>query len=365
MSVSRRWWVIGLCASLGIHLGAVALTLEAEPEVQVAGGGEVRAPVLGTSGSDTIRAGTVAAELPIEPMSVQRTQPVQQSQAATVSAAKPAPANPIAPVPPLKLEHSSRGLAVRATSPDAPLEPVVRQLETAAPATSVASKSPAAPKSEPLAPDRTKAVPDTPQAQIAPLAPEPGENIAQAKPVTGKDTVEPVQQLAPKQVADLTAPAVPVPRTRPADRPLKKTADKPTQEAAEKARQRTADAKGEANGAGGRSGRTAQKGGSQRAGSGKTAGNSDVTNYPAKVQRKLNRSIRSPRAGRRGQKNVLVSFTVAASGAVSSIQISRSSGSPAHDKAALSSVKRAAPFPKIPAAAGRSSWTFTLPIMFR
>jgi protein TonB len=41
-----------------------------------------------------------------------------------------------------------------------------------------------------------------------------------------------------------------------------------------------------------------------------------------------------------------------------------SSGSPVLDKAAVETVRRAAPFPVIPEGAGRSSWPFTVPLAF-
>jgi protein TonB len=53
---------------------------------------------------------------------------------------------------------------------------------------------------------------------------------------------------------------------------------------------------------------------------------------------------------------------VAANGSVSGVRIVGSSGNPILDDAAIKTVNRAAPFPEIPADAGKSSWTFTLPL---
>jgi periplasmic protein TonB len=61
---------------------------------------------------------------------------------------------------------------------------------------------------------------------------------------------------------------------------------------------------------------------------------------------------------------VHVSFSVGANGGVSAIRIARSSGYAVLDEAALATVQRAAPFPAIPAGAGRSSWTFSVPLAF-
>ena len=56
--------------------------------------------------------------------------------------------------------------------------------------------------------------------------------------------------------------------------------------------------------------------------------------------------------------------TAPAGGGVGGVRIVRSSGSPVLDKAALETVRRAAPFPAIPESAGRSNWPFTVPLAF-
>lgn len=94
------------------------------------------------------------------------------------------------------------------------------------------------------------------------------------------------------------------------------------------------------------------------------AGNAAVSNYPGQVTSKLRRAVRSvSRGARRGaQRDVHVAFVVTANGGLGSVRISQSSGSSDLDEAALASVRRAAPFPPIPAGAGRSSWSFTVPL---
>jgi len=106
-----------------------------------------------------------------------------------------------------------------------------------------------------------------------------------------------------------------------------------------------------------RSGKTAANG----------AGNAAVSNYPGKIVRKLRRSLRYPAEARRNgiRGEVHVAFVVSKSGGAGSVRIVRSSGSPVLDRAALDTVRRAAPFPAIPPAAGRSRWAFTVPLAFR
>jgi protein TonB len=91
-------------------------------------------------------------------------------------------------------------------------------------------------------------------------------------------------------------------------------------------------------------------------------GRAEVARYPSQVINKLRNALR--RAGGRSGE-VLVRFTVLANGSVSGISIARSSGNAALDDAGVTLVRRAAPFPPIPAAAGRSSWTFDVPLAFR
>ncbi|NBN62162.1 TonB family protein [Microvirga tunisiensis] len=122
-----------------------------------------------------------------------------------------------------------------------------------------------------------------------------------------------------------------------------------------------------AGGAGGQASATALAGGAGRIGTGEAEGNAEVSNYPGLVSRALRRALYYPPSAKRRRLTgeTLVSFVVAKGGAASSIRVARSSGVPELDEAALETVRRAAPFPAIPAAARRDTWTFTIPIAFR
>ena len=87
-----------------------------------------------------------------------------------------------------------------------------------------------------------------------------------------------------------------------------------------------------------------------------------ASNYPGKVRSKLARVARSIRAKGRGE--VVVAFAVGSSGNVRSARVSRSSGVSSVDEAALQAIRKAAPFPPIPAEAGRSTWEFSIPLAF-
>jgi protein TonB len=79
-------------------------------------------------------------------------------------------------------------------------------------------------------------------------------------------------------------------------------------------------------------------------------GNAAASNYPGEVMRHLARVPR-PRAASRGA--ALVQFSIAAGGGLASVGLARSSGSSRLDRAALTVIERAAPFPAPPAGAQR------------
>ncbi|MBD8875699.1 TonB family protein [Labrenzia polysiphoniae] len=203
-------------------------------------------------------------------------------------------------------------------------------------------------------------------AQTPVVRPQPPEAIL--KPEVSE--VEP-EKVEPLETAELSenppSDAIPVPQLRP--KPLVQDLPKPTktaQKTPKKAKKAPKKQTSQA-GSGGNSNQTAQKGGAQNRGKGSAAGNAKVSNYPGKVARKLRRSLRYPSAAKRKRLsgNVHVSFSVDSSGRASGIRVSRSSGSPILDKAAIETVRRASPFPKIPPEAQRKRWAFTVPLAFR
>lgn len=95
----------------------------------------------------------------------------------------------------------------------------------------------------------------------------------------------------------------------------------------------------------------------------KEIGNATRSNYKGLVNRKLVRAkgrMQSPAKGK-----VTVVFTIEASGAISGLRVSQSSGKAAIDAIALKIVRNASPFPPIPAEAGKKSWKMTVPMMFK
>jgi len=359
--MSARFLVIAIAVSLILHLAAIALTLESRPTVEIAGGGEAVDAVLGQSPFATALAGTVeqiAASSPVEAVPVEArpidTEPLEAIPVETAEPVEPVDPRPFPAANPVTAAQAEPIQQVRATAlPDIPLDPL-GVLATARPDKAVA----------------TQAAPETAQNAPVPAA----ETPAVAETVTARavetEPLRPVEETAPPlEAVEAEVPPVPAPVAKPPAPPRQQAKTEPARAPAvvkkRKAPQKTTARTDSRAGAGGSGKTTAQKGGSQRKGRAKSAGNSDVTNYPALVHRKLLRSVRAPRGGRKARTDAVVRFTVRKNGAVAAIKLARSSGSAPFDKSVLSAVRRAAPFPPIPDAAGKSSWTFTLPVAMR
>ncbi|WP_051631283.1 energy transducer TonB family protein [Afifella pfennigii] len=88
-----------------------------------------------------------------------------------------------------------------------------------------------------------------------------------------------------------------------------------------------------------------------------------LSSYNSRVYAHLARHKRFPPGARRNG-TATVRFTLSASGNAQGLRLVAGSGDAALDEAAVAMVRRASPFPPIPAEVGRSSMTFTVPINF-
>jgi len=95
-------------------------------------------------------------------------------------------------------------------------------------------------------------------------------------------------------------------------------------------------------------------------------GDAAETDYPGSVARQLNGALTYPAEAARQQikGQARVQFVLDASGRVASVEVIGSSGSDILDRAAIETVRRAAPFPPIPPEAGRTEWPFTVTLAF-
>ncbi|KAB0677214.1 energy transducer TonB family protein [Aureimonas leprariae] len=88
-----------------------------------------------------------------------------------------------------------------------------------------------------------------------------------------------------------------------------------------------------------------------------------LTRFMSGVRAAIMRQERSV-SGQGGGRTATVSFTISASGALGGISVSKSSGDPALDAAAVAMVRRASPVGPIPAGVGRSSVQSRIPVRF-
>lgn len=216
---------------------------------------------------------------------------------------------------------------------------------------------------------------------VTEIAPEPTATPVESEAVEVAVAETPVETVEPAEQAEIAVAAAdaPLPTPRPDYVPPRKTVQENKPQPRETRKAETRQKKQRTSGSRGQDRQDAQRGsasGRQNAGEAakgrqtaraSQSGNARTSNYPGKIVSKLRRSLRYPSAAKRERLRgeAHVRFTVAQNGAVSGVRVVRSSGSPVLDKAAIETVHRAAPFPSIPADAGRSSWGFTVPLAFK
>ncbi len=207
---------------------------------------------------------------------------------------------------------------------------------------------------------------------------QPAEDIQQITTASIAPTtpVEPVDSTIPVKVANL-APAVedvveevveapPIPAPRIVRKPLEKKAKPTEKQAIEKPVEKKQPRKVASLGNGGENDAdsAAAKASGGSAGKVVSAGAGALDAYQGKVRSKLIKSVRKP-SGRYAGGEARVMFTLDARGRVLTASLSRSSGDDKVDKAVLAAVNRAAPFPPIPEGAGKSTWSFTFPLVIQ
>ncbi|UES59066.1 TonB family protein [Roseibium aggregatum] len=210
---------------------------------------------------------------------------------------------------------------------------------------------------------------------VEPAKPAPVQKpveIARVEPAAPVETVQPVdlQTEVQQPVADPLAEVTQTPNRKP--KPPVRNAEAPKVEEQEKPKKVVkAQRKGAET--------SARKGGervtSQSAKSNtngradartKDGGTRATSNYQGKVVAKLRRAKRYPREAKRQrlEGTVSVGFTISSNGAVSGIRVTRSSGHPVLDQAALDMVRRASPMPKFPGDIRVARMNMQVPVRF-
>jgi protein TonB len=348
-------WSGAALGALLLH-GAAAFALRnvevtAEPPLPLEQALEVELAPLQISTAEAVASEAVAAAQPTETLA-----PVDEAQAEMPLAAdaaglaKPEPAEPIRP------EERLEPLAPDALAPVETAEPL--RAEPAEPVQPIVSEAAEAQTGSPIVP----AQPAEPPMQA--------KEFAAAEEAINKPTpVQPVlptpaDQVEAQEVPEAEEELVPLPDTLavlPQARPaLSKPAERqiheePRREAREQAARSPEPPKRKNSAA---NSRQAEPSVESRAAKAPTV---SPAKWQAKVLARLNRFKRYPR-GARDEGTVTVSFRVSASGAVSGATVTRSSGNPDLDRAALAMVRRASPVPAPPANIGAT--TITVPVRF-
>jgi protein TonB len=377
MTCGAPRWLVAIAASVALHGAAAALILagRGDDEVMVAGGAPVSVAILGNAFEDGLAAGSRESEVAALAEIAETAEAAQPVE--------PAAAEPeiLAEVSAVEPSQAQSPLAAPATTQEpAPAEAVTAPSSTATEIAPDVPPSIAAVPVEAIEAEEAEAQPDRPAAIAAeppdetrePDAPVVAETV-EAEPAEAVEDV-PEDPLHPANVL-ASLEAVPTPSARPDYQPPARQAEAPRQERTREQPQRQA--RREAAGSGGNAQADTRRGSpdgqaqgsSAASGSGQqasAAGNAAVSNYPGQVVSRLRRALRYPGEARRERLRgeVHVSFSVSANGGVASARVVRSSGHQVLDQAALETIRRAAPFPAIPAAAGRRSWDFTVPLAF-
>ncbi|WP_420407547.1 TonB family protein [Hoeflea sp.] len=339
MAFRRGHILAAVAVSVSFHVAMAGWFVQVEPEMQIDGGSAVDLTIVGNAFVDAVSAGAESDEISaLEPVEAEEiieaetadASEVESGTTSTVAAKTAPPAETMSELVPEPIDR------VEAL-------PAPETLETAA----VAELAPMI--------ESTRSIRPVEASELAAVEPVEADRI-EAVEATPVERVE--QELA--ALPDIPVPT-PRPRIEPKPEPRKAAAKKP--KPAETRQKRKV-----APGNGG-----TQKADSSRSASGtkeprksSRAGNAAVSNYPGKVASKLRRALRYPREARReGIKGtVVVAFTISRNGSVGGVRIARSSGSAVLDRAASEAVRRAAPFRPIPDAAGRSRWSFSVPLAF-
>lgn len=211
------------------------------------------------------------------------------------------------------------------------------------------------------------------ETKIEPLPELPSQLLPQ--PVEEKKPEpkpEPVEQKVVEKPEPKPVEEKPEPRKEEPKKPEPKKAEpekKPEPKKEKPRRKKTAarDGNAESDSNKGSSQSTRKNGQSQDASQGNSKrsvkGNASMSNYKGLVQRKLERARK--RVSAPGKGRVVVSFVITANGGVTNLRVRTSSGKAAVDARALDVVRKATPFPAIPADAGKKTYPVSVPMTFK
>lgn len=184
------------------------------------------------------------------------------------------------------------------------------------------------------------------------VVPSPKPRRAKSKPTP--------QQTKQKKVKKQKSRATNKSKPKTAVARLQKQSKKPDKQASKRSKRSSQ----------GRTGSKTKGRAAKRAGDGgrkqRATGKANLSNYLGKVISRLHRQKRYPKSARRKkiQGTAVVAFIINANGSIGNLRIRRSAGHAMLDQAVLSMVRRAAPFPPIPAKSGKKRMPISVPVKF-
>lgn len=217
---------------------------------------------------------------------------------------------------------------------------------------------------------------DVVEEEAAPVAREAPVAEAEKPVVTNRlepeTDQEPLEEIVPDTVEAVTPEvAAPLPQPRPvveaAREPRRETADRPVEKTRKQAkREKKAAPASRAATMARVEAEPAPRAAAQRSVESVARPRISPARWQAKLQSWLNRHKRYPAAARsrREEGRVQVSFTIDPNGRVTSSRVSRSSGNPALDAAALDMVRRASPVPPPPKEIAQAHMKVAVPVDF-
>ncbi len=372
-------------ASIGVHFGLIAgafLFLQLKPAVDETAAESVSVDILSmdmvsTDPSEELTDSNQTLVSAGEEVAAEEVPETTEARAVEVAEAEPPKAvqEVVEPVAVAEIEPSesediaSAEVLTAAPDPIAPVEAAMPQMVDASAVLVADSVQPS--QSDPLEAVRTATIgqltPEPPIQQIPPALMKPAELVEPVETASLAPVAEEELQVAPipkprivrKPVEAKVEPAEKQSKEQAAEKPKK--AEKPAEKQPEKKKPSQQASLGNRGAAEADTAASKKSGGGQ--GKKDNGGSAAASKYPGLVQSKVLRAARAPKTkDTRGEATV--SFVVGAKGNLIKVALLRSSGNPAIDEASLAAVKRAAPFPPIPEAAGRSSWKFDIPLGF-
>lgn len=209
----------------------------------------------------------------------------------------------------------------------------------------------------------TEAEPEPVKEEAEPVMEEvQPEEVAKAEPLMEQ---EPLEEVVP-DVVEVETPEVAVPLPQP--RPIVEEKPEPVKKPVEKAKERKQEKKPAAKPTRTASVETKQapKAAAPRQAEGTSSPSVSPARWQARLSAWLNRHKRYPSGPKRkGEEGtVQVAFTIDPSGRVTSSRVTRSSGNPEFDKAALDMLRRASPVPAPPKEIAKASMPIAVPVVF-